>query len=219
MHSTRDIKKSKQKSPLKEPSWLWKAAPGGFLAPEARYWRMGEWSAKPDGVCFFQNKVKIHSFSYSDIRGLAIKDISYGFGVKPCLEIIFGDETKQKIRLITADVKAWERFFRVRAFPGPLTEDQITLIASKVDSFSEQILWYFWKKHRASIADLMRLGLMEDPREILAKIKDNINIRSLDLLGFPLLIFREKQTDPGTFKEIPNCWWLIDPVIDSAVID
>lgn len=216
MFSTKSIRKAhKQKLPPKENTWLLKESGGGFLAPQMHNWRMGEWCAKTEQICFVQNGVTIWSSAYSAIRNLNFKDMPYAFGMKRSLEISFGDEAgSQKVCLITADLEAWEKFLRVRAFPTPLTEEQVAAVASQVDNFSEQILWYFWEHRSASISDIARLGLSEGPIEFLGLIKEVINPKAMELLGFPLLIFREKEKDPDTAEEIRNCWWLIDPVTD-----
>ena len=217
MFSTKSIRKAhKQESLPEENAWLFKESPGGFLTPKKHHWRMGEWCAKTHEICFVQNEVTIWSSAYSAIRNLSFEDTPYGFGVKRSLEIIFGEEPSEKVWLLTADLEAWEKLLRVRVFPIPLTEEQVATVASQLDNASEQILWYFWKNHYASISDIAQLGLSEDPLLLLKMIKEIINPKAIELIGFPLLFFREKEMDPDTLQEIHNCWWLIDPVRDVA---
>ena len=217
MFSTKSIIKAhKQESLPEENTWLLKESPGGFQTPKKRHWRMGQWCAKTHEICFVQNEVTIWSSTYSAIRNLNFEETPYAFGVKRSLEIRFGEELSSKVWLLTADLEAWEKLLRVRVFPIPLTEEQVATVASQLDHASEQILWYFWEHGCASISEIARLGLSGDPLLLLKMIKETINPKAIELIGFPLLFFREKEMDPDTLQEIHNCWWLIDPVRDVA---
>lgn len=215
------------KTKPKKPSQQWQGettlmeSPAGLLMSEDGRWCMGKCSAYERSLAFFTDHQVMWSCFYKDITSLDIEDRPFAFGTKKALKI----EYKQRVTshesratstvwFVLVEHQKLEKIIRVRAFLRALSEEDICGVAGSVDNVSEQFLWYLWEKQHATIDELTALGILDDPEEILKKIKGVINPTANEMLGYPLFIFREERFDPATNRTFENCWHIFDPMSD-----
>ncbi|MFH1652616.1 MAG: hypothetical protein ABIE74_01015 [Pseudomonadota bacterium] len=190
-------------------------SPGGLLTAEKNRWQMGVWQASDRTLIFSKERIVLWSYSYKSMNNLEYNERPFAFTIKRTLQMQCTNEGKsQKVWLVVNDLATWERLIRIRAFPEQLTEERLCKIADKLDSMSEQLLWYLWERRYATVEELTARGNSDDSMNILKIIKEIINPITEELVGYPLLVFRGKNVDPLTNKEIKNSWWIFNPVSD-----
>lgn len=190
-------------------------SPAGILMSEDSRWCMGKCSAFQRAVAFFSDHQVIWSCPYEDITSLNMEERPFAFGTKKTVRIEYRCSGQLKtVWIVLVEHYKLEKIIRVRAFPRALSEEDICRVAGGVDNVSEQFLWYLWKKQYATIDELTALGILDDPEEILRKIKGVINPAAEEMLGYPLFIFREKGFDPVTDRTFENCWCVFNPMGD-----
>jgi len=208
-------RKKEVKRPLHSGERILLESSGGFLASEEKRWQMGSWQVTDRSLIFSNGRIVIWSCPYKSIKSLEYDERPFAFGTKDAIRIQYTDNSKnRKVWLVVNNLPTWEKFMRIRAFPEQLTEEQLCGLANKLDSMSEQLLWYLWERRYATIEELTMRGNTDNSMEILKRIKEVINPIAEELVGYSLLVFRNKKVDPLTNKEIENSWWLFDPVTD-----
>lgn len=182
-------------------------SPAGILMSEESRWCMGKCNASPHSLAFLTDHQVVWSCPYKDIVDLHIEERPFAFGAKKTLKIeykvrntIHDSRFTKVVWLVLVEHERLEKIVKVRAFPHPVLEEDVCLVAGGVDSISEQFLWYLWKKQHATIDELTALGIVGDPEEILKKIKGVINPTANAMLGYPLFVFRG------------DCWSIFDPM-------
>lgn len=209
--------KTKQKKPSQErqDEESLMESPAGILMSEESRWCMGKCNASLLAIDFFSDHQVMWSCPYKDIADLNVEEKPFAFGTKRALKLEYRCNGQLKVVwIVLVEYQKLEKIIRVRAFPRDLSEEDICRVAGGVDNISEQLLWYLWEKKHATIDELTALGILDDPEEILKKIKEGINPTANEMLGYPLFVFRNKRFDPATNRTFENCWCIFDPMSD-----
>ncbi len=209
--------KTKQKRPSQQrqdEKSLMESSAGILMSEESR-WCMGKCNAAQRAIDFFSDHQVMWSCPYKDIASLNMEERPFAFGTKKALRVEYRCNGQLKlVWLVLVEYQKLEKIIRVRAFPCALSEEDICCVAGGVDNVSEQFLWYLWKKQHATIDELTALGIIDDPEEVLKKIKGVINPVAEEILGYPLFVFRNTRFDPATNRTFENCWCIFDPMSD-----
>lgn len=191
-------------------------SPGGFLSSTDDRWCMGSWQALPSTLVFRKKEHVLWTCLYPTITDLKVEERPFSFGIKKTLRIERSHQQKREsIWLVVADLAKWERWIRRCAFPRPLTENDLLSLAKGLDATAEQLVWLFWKRRHLSLEELEPLGFTQDADEVLKTMKETINPKAHEELGFPLCVFLETRTDPATNEMIINSWWLNDSLYSA----
>ena len=184
-------------------------SPGGFLISQTKRWRMGFWTATSYSLNFSHNNSIIWSCDYSSIINLHLEECFFSFEKKDSL-CIKHDKENRMVWLIVENLKKWQNFIYAHTFHQLFifTEEQIHVLAQKIDVLSEEILWYLWKNKHATLIELMALRTLVDQSEVLNRIKNIINPLAEKLFGFPFCVFKTEKKHPKQNRIIANNWWV-----------
>jgi HSP20 family molecular chaperone IbpA len=95
------------------------------------------------------------------------------------------------------------------------------LIAS-VDDKSQLIINFFFRNRYAGIRRLADLIHADSDMEVLMRVREVINAKAQEILGFPLLNFERSKIDPLTGEKIVFSWWTADKLTgfeDNEILD
>jgi len=95
-------------------------------------------------------------------------------------------------------------------FPKNKSEGKLHQLLEVLDDKSRVILWYLWWNRHAPIDKLSDLINAENDFDVLSRLKDNINVRSKNILGRPVVSFEESKVDPVTGGKVIFNWWFLD---------
>lgn len=98
---------------------------------------------------------------------------------------------------------------------GILKEEEtskVNQLMRSLDEKSKEIILYIWKNRYAKIKGLS--GLISAPNDAytLTKIREVINPIAKNILGKPILVFKESKIDPITSNKVLFSWWLSDSI-------
>jgi len=101
--------------------------------------------------------------------------------------------------------------------------NEVTELQKKLDPTSRLIVDYFLKNKSASIRELSELVSTKSDYEVLLLIREIINTQAQDILGYPILHFKQSYIDPVTGMKLLFRWWISDEVMalleDVGLVD
>ena len=89
-------------------------------------------------------------------------------------------------------------------------------LMNMLDKKSVQILIYLLKERHAGIRKLADLIDASSDMEVLVKIREVINPKVQETMGWPLIIFEQSKLDPLTGQKITFSWWLNEELVDDV---
>ncbi|MDO9509086.1 MAG: hypothetical protein Q7I97_07090 [Thermovirgaceae bacterium] len=97
------------------------------------------------------------------------------------------------------------------------------LLLEALDEKSRALFWHVWWRRHADISELRRIMNVSSDFEILFRIRDVINARAKEILGRPVLFFKESRVDPVSGRRLAFRWWFLDEIDlfggESTVVD
>ena len=117
------------------------------------------------------------------------------------------DSTLSKAWIAVGDLETWRKRLFERSLLK-IDEDGIRRLLEELDSDSQEILSYLWRKKHANIDELASLCPALNHMDILSKIRGIINPIAERLLGCSLLTFERSKKDDQTGKIITYSWWV-----------
>lgn len=118
------------------------------------------------------------------------------------------DNTILKAWIAVGDLEGWRKKIYERSLLK-IDEDGIKQVLEELDSESQEILSYLWRKGYANIDELASLYEAPNHMDTLFKIREIINPTAERLLGYSLLTFERSKKDDITGKIITYSWWII----------
>ena len=118
------------------------------------------------------------------------------------------DNAILKAWIAVGNLETWRKRIYERALLK-IDEDGIKQVLEELDSDSQEILLYLWKKGHANIDELSSVYEVPNHMDILFKIREVINPTAERLLGHSLLSFERSKKDDVTGKIVTYSWWLI----------
>lgn len=92
---------------------------------------------------------------------------------------------------------------------GKKGEDFASLL-NVLDEKSRALLWHLWWYHHADIAELRNLIRAEQDFEILSRLTEVINKKANEILGRPMVGFKDKHLDPLSGENVLFNWWFLE---------
>lgn len=86
----------------------------------------------------------------------------------------------------------------------------LALFLHSLDEKSRAILYFLWWHRHASIAELRNVVDTSDDYEILHRLKEVINRKSLDLGGQPIVGFEQAKIDSLSGEKVLFSWWYLN---------
>ena len=117
------------------------------------------------------------------------------------------ESTLSKAWIAVGDLETWRKRLFERSLLK-IDEDGIRRVLEELDSDSQEILSYLWRKKHANIDELASLCPSLNHMDILSKIRGIINPIAERLLGCSLLTFEWSKKDDETGKIITYSWWV-----------
>ena len=117
------------------------------------------------------------------------------------------NNTLSKAWIAVGDIETWRKRLFERSLLK-IDEDGIRRLLEELDSDSQEILSYLWRKKHANIDELASLCPALNHMDILSKIRGAINPSAERLLGCSLLTFEWSKKDDETGKIITYSWWV-----------
>ena len=203
------------------------ASPGLFKGRLRSGWKPGRfYLTNKRLLCFSPPKIRFQT-RLNDIVGLSVEKRPVILRTKEVILLAYRNTTHDRIsRLLHPSdesaqdntvSKAWIAVgeletWRKRLFERSLVkidEDGIRRILEQLDSESQEILGFLWRKRHANIDELASLCPALNHMDILSKIRETINPIAERLLGCSLLTFEWSKKDDQTDKIITYNWWII----------
>ncbi|HCJ79549.1 MAG TPA: hypothetical protein DHV84_06150 [Desulfotomaculum sp.] len=78
-----------------------------------------------------------------------------------------------------------------------------------LDEKSRVLLWHLWWYRHADIASLRNLIRAEQDFEVLSRLTEVVNKKANDILGGPIVGFKDKHFDPLSGENILFNWWFL----------
>ena len=101
--------------------------------------------------------------------------------------------------------------------------EKLDLLIASVDVRSQLIIEYFLRNRYGGIRRLADLVQADSDMEVLIRVKEIINLKAQEILGFPFLVFERSKIDPTTGEKIVFSWWLTEKlnvfIEDSDILD
>jgi len=116
-------------------------------------------------------------------------------------------EYLDEIRLALAKVKALKR------------SEKLDGLMAIVDDKSKLMIEFFLRNRYAGIRRLADLIHADSDMEVLMRVREVINPKAQDVLGFPLLNFERSKIDPLTGEKILFSWWMAEELDEFAKDD
>jgi hypothetical protein len=91
-----------------------------------------------------------------------------------------------------------------------LDKTNLSQLLHSLDEKSRSILWYLWWYRHADISELRTVCNNTDDYEVLHRLKDVINQKSIEQRGQPIVSFEQSKIDPSTGEKILFSWWYLD---------
>ncbi len=113
-----------------------------------------------------------------------------------------------KAWIMTNNVETWKN----RIFERSLLEinnDSIDKVSKELEPVSRNILLYLWENRHATIEELASLYDAPNHMDIIQRLKNNINLTSERVIGFPILTFERGKIDELTGQKVMFSWWII----------
>jgi len=117
------------------------------------------------------------------------------------------DNTLSKAWIAVGDLETWRKSLFERSLLK-VDENGIRQVLEQLDSDSQEILLFLWRKRHANIDELASLCPALNHMDILSKIRGIINPIAERLLGCSLLTFERSKKDDETGKIITYSWWV-----------
>jgi len=117
------------------------------------------------------------------------------------------DDTFSKAWIAVGDLETWRKRLFERSLLK-IDEDGIRQVLEQLDSDSQEILGFLWRKKHANIDELASLCPTLNHMDILSKIRGIINPTAERLLGCSLLTFERSKKDDQTGKITTYSWWV-----------
>lgn len=96
-------------------------------------------------------------------------------------------------------------------------------LITSVDDKSKLVIEFFLRNRYAGIRRLTDLIHADSDMEVLMRVREVINLKAQEILGFPLLNFERSKIDPLTGEKIVFSWWLAEElngfVEDDDILD
>ena len=209
---------------------------GGFLPQWSPAWRIGDLSLSAASFAFAQPGRRRFVVPLARISSLAMDRRKFVVLQKDVVRLTYvlpGQRRPRLVWFITADVSRWmdELVALTRADPrpgagasegtihrpvtragskrpAPVSEDQVESLAAAVGSAGARILRYLWRQRHADIEDLTRVGGLPSHMDMLTLLREGINGPAQDLLGGPIVVFRERALDELSGRTVCFHWWL-----------
>ena len=101
--------------------------------------------------------------------------------------------------------------------------EKLHLLMASVDAKSQLMIEYFLRNRYVGIRKLADLIHADSDMEVLTRVREVINPKAQEILGFPLLNFERSKIDPVTGEKIAFSWWLVEElngfVEDDEILD
>lgn len=101
-------------------------------------------------------------------------------------------------------------------------ENKLSQFMNSLDEKSRAILSYLWEKRHANIREISKLIGSKTDSQTLTRIKEVINPLSQNILGKPVLEFKESKIDPVTGEKKMFNWWMAEdtyPIRGEELLD
>lgn len=96
-------------------------------------------------------------------------------------------------------------------------------LMASVDAKSQLMMEYFLRNRYAGIRGLADLIHADSDMEVLMRVREVINPKAQEILGFPFLNFEHSKIDPLTGKKIAFSWWIAEKldrfIEDDEILD
>lgn len=203
-----------KKLPLETEEVLETRSPGAFTLFQSGRWRLGEWIKTNRRIIFLQGGNLVFAAVLDSITHVEQCEREYSFGKKTCLKVSWRkQEGESCFWLMSPDIGVWREVFAVGRPYGMITEGEIALLAKELGLESEGILWFVYRRRHATISELSAGVGAENHMIVLERIKHEINPAAEEIIGKPVLVFRQSWTDPlmgEKAEKIKFSWWLAD---------
>jgi len=113
-----------------------------------------------------------------------------------------------KAWIMTNDVETWKNRIFERSLLV-INDDSIDKVSKELELESRNILLYLWENRHATIEELASLYDAPNHMDVIQRIKNNINLTSERVIGFPVLTFERGKIDEFTGKKVMFSWWII----------
>lgn len=180
----------------------------GALCLEASgRWRIGEWIKTDRRLLFVQaGEVRCRVKTDSLIEVLPCER-EYSFKKRRCLKMVFNEGNDNKtIWLVTPDISRWEEGLS-SFLKNTLTEEDVAKVAHQLDHSAEKALWHLYRRRHATIGEIADASGMTNHMDTLNMIRNEINRVSKEIVGRPILVFRQSAECPSGCQKVAYSWW------------
>lgn len=198
-----------------------KLVTGGCLSDGGRArWRMGEWMCTGSRIVFCQGGFVVLQIPIEKILSLREDDRPFSFGKKYALRIEFhGVDAREHVAWAIGDGLASCVKMMCADMNQPVTEADMLRVVKKLQPTAERIVWHLWKHVHTNIHELADLLNNYNHSHILKMIREEINEEARNALGYPLIVFEHRRTDPLSGEEILFSWWIAGSGYCDIMVD
>lgn len=101
--------------------------------------------------------------------------------------------------------------------------EKLDRLMASVDAKSQLMVEYFLRNRYAGIRKLADLIYADSDMEVLMRVREVINPKAHEILGFPLLNFERSKIDPLSGAKIVFSWWVAEELSefggDDEILD
>lgn len=184
-------------------------SPGALSVEALGRWRIGEWIKTDRRMLFVQAgdvRCRVETGALMEISPC---EREYSFNKRRCLRIVFNEGCDLRtLWLITPDIRRWEDGLS-SYLKNSLTEEDIVKVAHHLSLGAEKILWHLYRKRHATIAEIAETSGSVSHMEALNLIRNEVNRVSKEIIGRPVLVFRQEGDCPSGCQKVAYSWWFV----------
>lgn len=193
--------------PLEDGETVTFESPGALSVEALGRWRIGEWIKTDRRILFIQTGAVRFCVKQDALVEVCPCEREYAYKQRRCLKIVFnGEEDGKTVWMITPDVRRWEAGL-AGLFRNTLTEGDIVKVAHPLGLGAEKILWHLYRRRHATISEIAKVAGAASHMDVLNIIRNEINRSSKEILGRPVLIFKQEGICPSGCRNVAYSWW------------
>lgn len=201
----------KNKPELKADEEVILTNPGFYKDNSRSGWKPGHLYLTNARLLLWQPARIIFQTTLENIKGISVQQRGFILRSKDALCISYKHPNNagfSQAWFMTKDVEKWkDRIFQRSLLE--INQEGIEKIIKELDPESQNILLFVWQNRHAAINELASLYNAPNHMDVLQRIRNIINPKAQELIGFPVLVFERSKIDGPTGKKVMFSWWII----------